>query len=242
MNSILPVEDRLKFFVYVVESPSAPDLYHRRSEGDLLRQAINLNQIHCVLRLAVNLEAFSASLKIGLTEAMEQMPNTVPILHISAHGYKDGIQLSSGEFLGWDELRELLIPINQALSGALILCMSTCEGYSGQQMAMVEHSSFHPFFAIIGNSGKPTWPETAVAFSSFYHLVANGRFLKDAVEAMAVASGNESFFITTANESQTGYLEYLKRVNVPEAIDTMEQGNEVVAPSELSKFKLLSSD
>ena len=33
----------LKFFVYVVESPSAPDLYHGRSEGTLVAQAAALD-------------------------------------------------------------------------------------------------------------------------------------------------------------------------------------------------------
>lgn len=70
MTDILPSDKRLKFFVYVIESPSAVDLYHRRSEGDMLRQAINLNQIACALRLAVNLEAFTAAIRIGLYEAM----------------------------------------------------------------------------------------------------------------------------------------------------------------------------
>lgn len=155
MTDILPCDKRLKFFVYVIESPSPVDLYHRRSEGEMLRQAINLNQIACTLRLAVNLEAFTAAIRIGLHEAMEAFPNTIPILHISAHGFSEGIQLSSGEVVLWHQLRELLIPVNQALSGSLIVCMSTCEGYSGSRMAMVPESNDHPFWAIIGNCGKP---------------------------------------------------------------------------------------
>lgn len=240
MAEILPNDKRLKFFVYVIESPSAVDLYHRRSEGELLRQAINLNQTACTLRLAVNLEAFTAAIRIGLREAMENFPNTIPILHISAHGFSDGIQLSSGEVILWQNLRELLIPINQALSGSLIVCMSTCEGYSGSRMAMVPESNDHPFWAIIGNNAKPTWPETAVAFATLYHLIANGRYITDSVKAMCIASGNDSFFVTTAEASKQGYIEYIKDINTAEVIEDLEQQTQEVSSGELSKLLQLS--
>ena len=201
----------------------------------MLRQAINLNQIACTLRLAVNLEAFVASIRIGLSEAMENFKNSIPILHISAHGFSDGIQLSSGEVVLWDQLRELLIPVNQALTGSLIVCMSTCEGYSGSRMAMVAESSEHPFFAIIGNGGTPTWPETAVAFATLYHLIANGRYLTDAVKAMCIASGNESFFITTAEASHQNYLEHIKNISTVEAIEDLEHQAEEAEQSDLAK-------
>ena len=240
MTDILPIDKRLKFFVYVVESPSAVDLYHRRSEGDVLRQAINLNQIGCTLRLAVNFEAFTAAIRIGLHEAMEAFPNTIPILHISAHGFSEGIQLSSGEVVLWHQLRELLIPVNQALSGCLIVCMSTCEGYSGTRMAMVAESSAPPFWAIIANCAKPTWPETAVAFATLYHLIANGRYITDSVDAMRIASGNDSFFVTTAEESKQGYIEHIKNINTAEVIEDLEHRAEEAESGGLAKLLRLS--
>ena len=240
MTDILPLEERLKFFVYVVESPSPVDLYHRRSEGDMLQQAINLNQIACTLRLAVNLEAFEAAINIGLTEAMEAFPNKIPILHISAHGFSDGIQLSSGDVILWSQLRELLVPVNQALSGSLIVCMSTCEGYSGSRMAMKPESNDHPFWTIIGNDDKPTWPETAVAFATFYHLIANGHYILGAVNAMSIASGNDRFFVTTAEESKQGYIEYIKNINTTEVIENLEQKADNTEAGELTKLLRLS--
>jgi hypothetical protein len=236
MTELIPIDQRLKFFVYVIESPSSVDLYHRRGEGDVLRQAINLNQIPCVLRLAINLEAFQASLGIGLTEAMAAIPNAIPILHISAHGFSEGIQLSSGEIIEWRQLREMLIPINRALEGCLVVCMSTCEGYSGSRMAMVIDSEEHPFFAIIGNGSKPTWPETAVGFATFYHLVANGRRIVESVEAMRVASGNDTFFVTTAEESKTGFIEHIKNINAAEVQAELENEGSGSGDNELAKL------
>jgi hypothetical protein len=87
----LPSKERVRFFVFVIESPSAVDLYHRRSEGDIVRQAVELNGINCVVKTAISLQAFDASLKVGLAEAMNQFSGFIPLLHISAHGDADGI-------------------------------------------------------------------------------------------------------------------------------------------------------
>lgn len=59
---------KFEFFVYIVESPSASDLYHGRSEGGLVAQAIGLDLIPCVARTAINTEAFTAALRIGLPD------------------------------------------------------------------------------------------------------------------------------------------------------------------------------
>jgi hypothetical protein len=63
----LPPEQRTKFFVFVIESPSAVDLYHRRSEGEIVKQAVELNGITCIAKTAISLQAFDACLKIGLS-------------------------------------------------------------------------------------------------------------------------------------------------------------------------------
>ena len=236
MTDLIPQEKKFHFFVYIVESPSAVDLYHQRGEGGVIQQAVRLNQLQCVHRLAVNRQAFEASLQIGLTEAMAATPNSVPILHISAHGFSEGIQLSSEEIIDWSTLKELLTPINKALEGNLIICMSTCEGYSGSRMAMLSEPDDFPFLALIGNGSKPTWPETAVAFSTFYHLLANNRYVTDAVDAMRVASGNDRFFVTTAAESRQSYLDFIAQVDTSEAREEIEGQSEAGASNNMEKF------
>ena len=77
---------KFEFFVYIVESPSAPDLYHGRSEGGLVAKTISLDRIPCVVRTAINREAFGAALIIGFPEVMKRYPGRCPILHLSAHG------------------------------------------------------------------------------------------------------------------------------------------------------------
>ena len=158
----LPVEQRVKFFVFVIESPSAVDLYHRRSEGEIVRQAVELNGIKCIVKTAISPLAFNACLKVGLSEAMGQMPGFIPLLHISAHGNSQGIQLSDGYIMSWAELKDHLRPANQVLGGSLVVCMSSCEGYSGIRMAMHLEESDLPYFALVGCGAQPTWGETAV--------------------------------------------------------------------------------
>jgi len=203
------------FFVCIVESPSAPDLYHGRSEGERVAQTLRLDGIPCVTRTAINREAFTAALRIGLPETMKEFAGRFPILHVSAHGSSDGVQLSSGEVISWLELRDLLIPINQSFDGALLLCMSACEGYSACQMAMQEGEVPHPYFVMVGNHAKPTWSDTAVAYLAFYHLLAKGRTIDEAVAAMAAASGDDNWLCESADQSKQSYLEFLKNQSAP---------------------------
>jgi len=238
----LPPEKRLKFFVYVIESPSPVDLYHRRSEGAIIQQAANLNQIPCLVKTSINSEAFEAALKIGLKEAMDNFPGLIPILHISAHGFSEGIQLSSAEIINWNDLEALLRPINQALSNSLLLCLSSCEGYMGVRMAMNSDERDHPFYAIISNGEKPLWSDTAVAYSAFYHLIAKGHFIRDAVGAMQVASGNDTFWIKTAEDAKKGYLEYINNINTEQVQQQLEANAKREEPEHLAKLVKVSGE
>lgn len=237
----LPAEDRIKFFVFVIESPSAVDLYHRRGEGDLLRQAVELNGIPCILKTAISIAAFDACIKIGLSEAMRALPGYIPLLHISAHGDKNGIQLSDGHVIDWETLREHLRPINQALGGSLVVCLSSCEGYMGVRMAMYTADHDLPYYALIGCGSKPTWAETAVGFTTFYHQLCRGEHIAKAVEVMALASGNPMFWLEHAERSRQGFIEYINEETQPEVAQAnLEQLIENEPPANLENLKLLS--
>lgn len=218
---------KYEFFVFIVESPSAPDLYHGRFEGGLVAQAIRLDSIPCAVRFAINREAFIAAFRIGLIEAMKLCQGRYPIIHISAHGNSAGIQLSSGEVVSWQELRELLVPINVGLQGALLLCMSACKGFSAIQMAMEEGDGPHPYFAMVGHCGTPSWSDTAVSYLCFYHILAKGKTVLEAVAAMRAASGDANWGIETADEIKRGYLEFIKtRVEPADAQRELEAAAE----------------
>ena len=211
------------FFVYIIESPSEIDIYHNRTEGFLLQQAINLHNIPCLTKIAISKSAFEASFQVGLLEAMKMFPNLFPVIHISAHGSADGLQLSNHEIITWDHLRSLLLPVNKAINNFLLLCMSSCEGYAACKMAMRLNETEHPFLSMVGHSGKPTWSDTAVAYTTLYHLIAKGEKVVDAVQAMKIASGNDGFLFTTAEESQRGFVEYYNNTYIPNIQQNFEQ-------------------
>jgi len=227
------------FFVYVIESPSAPDLYHRRTEGDVVMQALTLGGIGCASRCAISREAFTAALQIGLKDEMAKFEPWVPILHISSHGNTDGIQLSSSEVLTWADLTDLLTPINVALNDKLIVAMSCCEGYAGTKMAMRTDEAPLPFFALVGSSKKPTWSDTAIAFSAFYHRLIKGAHISEAVQAMNVASGCDHFHIDWAQCSKKSYIEYLANYNPADAQRQLTDSANAQPPDELAKLTRL---
>ncbi len=235
----LPADQRIKFFVFVIESPSAVDLYHRRSEGEIVRQAVELNGIHCIVKTAISPTAFNACLKVGLSEAMAALPGFIPLLHISAHGDSNGIQLSDGYVMSWEELKTHLRPVNQALGGSLVVCMSSCEGYSGIRMAMNLDETDLPYFALVGCGSKPTGGETAVGYATLYHQLWRGEHIAEAVQAMRIASGNQLFFLEHAEKSRQGYIEFLNTVNPAQAQENLEQIVANESPDDQENLKRL---
>lgn len=216
--------ERRKFHVYVIESPSPIDLYKSRFEGNSLKETLKMSGIPSSYRLTVNKEAFNAAFLVGMKEYLERS-KTLPIIHISAHGNKDGLQLTDGQIVAWDELKELLCPVNRALKGLLIVSMSSCEGFNGTRMAMDDDD--FPFLAIIGNDANPTWSETNIGYSTFYHLFAKGEDPARAVEAMRIASGNKDFYLDLAIRARERYLaalkKYIKPLNQSIAVSTITE-------------------
>jgi hypothetical protein len=199
-----------KFFIYGIESPSDADAYMDRSERTLLERAAQLDDIPCVFRTVISRAAFVMALTIGLTDAREKHNGHLPVLHISTHGNSEGIGLSDGTLITWSELRELLVPINGQLNGNLLLCMSSCKGYSACRMAMCEGDEPHPYIALFANAGTPKWSDTAVAYATVYHLLAKGRRFDEACHAMNLASGESTWVVETAHESKKVYTDYVQ--------------------------------
>jgi len=208
--------EQMKFFIYMIESPSPVDLYNNITESVVLKSIAILNHIPFTSRTTINLETFRDALSIGLSEVMQENSARFPVIHLSMHGSSEGLKLSSGEIILWNNLRELLIPINKAFLGNLLLSISACEGYAGIRMAMNKNND-DPFFALLGCVKNPTWAETAIAYATFYHLIASGKTLYDASLAIQTASGNDGFYIDTAAEARNAYLKSISEQNILDA-------------------------
>lgn len=218
------IKDVMPPFVYIIESPSDTDIYHKRTEADLLEKVCSLIGVPSSSRQVTSKATFKTAIQ-DFKDRVLNGPLRMPILHISAHGNSEGIEITGGLFIPWSELKEILAPVNQAFGGILILCMSSCEGLAACQMAMSLEDKDLPFLAMVGNSGQPTYPETAVAYSAFYLHLKKGRFAPAAVQAMCAASGNDNFFLNTAEEARQGYLDFIQRNTTQTSALSPPQGN-----------------
>lgn len=227
------VRQKLDFLVYIVESPSPIDLYHKRSEGEILSKALSLSNISSTHRLAVSFEAFYASLTVGIEEHLKQSNAKLPFIHISAHGNKDGIQLTNGDIVTWRKMGEILIPINKALNGLLFVGMSSCEGFNACQMAMVEGDI--PFYVAVGNLYTPTWSDTAIGFTTLYHLLAKGFHINEALHRMRSASGDDNFASTHGEETQKDFLMELNKIKRQQMLDSLQRYMPQIEENQLVK-------
>lgn len=187
----------LKLFVEVAESPSFEDIFDGTKESHIISGLLRLECINHAVRVCPTRDTLSKALDELVANYIPD--ETVPILHISCHGSGTGIGLSDGTFITWAELRSILLPVNKRLGGVLVLCMSSCYGFHSI-LAAAAFGPDEPFMAVIGSSTKPSWTDTAAAYLTFYHHLQFGDSLESAVEAMKVASGHDSFTMSTARE------------------------------------------
>jgi hypothetical protein len=197
------MRDLTKPLIYILESPSPEDVYCDRSEGQLITGLLDLLGMNYLLRNISNSLMFRHAMTDGLQADCKRLGKTPLVLHLSCHGNQDGICLTSGEVVPWAELRQLVAPLNKEVNGALLLCMSSCEGFHAFQMCVELESA--PFFGIIGNTGNITWAESAIGYAVFYHQLELGRNSLEALEAVRVASGNSCFVVLRGEELQKTY-------------------------------------
>lgn len=184
-------------FVFLVDSPSHNDLYDGYSIGMALRDALRAIRIPCFYTLTTNKENFQSSLVYRLPEAIRQMEqntnvNAVPFVHFCMHGANEGIGLTDNSFLTWQELRSLLLSHNSVKGHDPYICMASCNGFNGTNMANAFDTAFN---ALIGNTSAVFQSDVTVAYMSFYnHLFNKFASFDQAVGAMRAASGDHNFY------------------------------------------------
>jgi hypothetical protein len=151
-----------------------------------------------------------------------------PIIHIEAHGDKDSIQLSNGEHVTWDELRDQLTAINLRCGFNLLVVMAMCEGWWLSRLLLPLHPS--PVWGIIGPT-KPVWDtDLRNAMEAFYRVLLK---TFDARQAMDEANQNKpytdwEYLLETAEMMYCRvFNHYVKEPCTPEHLK--ERENEIVA-------------
>lgn len=186
------------FQVFIIESLT-PD----ESEGKLIKGMLELSGIDATLRRVATRRSFFQAITEGI-EAMCKKNNLFPILHISAHGLVNiegkcvGLSLLSEEEVRWTSLQLDLGLVNDQLKSELIICMSTCLGYSFTHL-----SKKPPYKWLVGNTGEIHPRVSAIGYAVFYHLLREGRTIEEAVEGMKAASGNNDFHLFEGPPTET---------------------------------------
>lgn len=149
--------------IHLIEAPNEDDFYENRLETNLIRPMAQFCGISFTPHIVMNRDYFRKVL-----DQIKRDGECLPILHFAGHGNQNGIALPNKTLIAWEELRKLLIPVNQRVGNILFVCMSCCEGFAAIRAAMSTEAN-DPYVAMVGTPGKPTIGQTSVAFATFYH-------------------------------------------------------------------------
>lgn len=149
------------FFGYLIESPSAADLFDGRTEGRKLCEFRKLTGVTPWYRIATNREMFEQALSTDVGVAVTPSTRFLSCTSAPTATMMES-RLKDGSRIPWAELRHLLRPLNEALRGLLLLGLSSCYGVYGCRMAMHVGESL-PFFAIVGHEEAVAWADAPSA-------------------------------------------------------------------------------
>ncbi|MEY9719782.1 hypothetical protein ABIA22_002272 [Sinorhizobium fredii] len=206
---------KLPGYVYIVESPSPRDLFDGRTEGTAICETFKLSGTKHSYSLAVNRAEFERAFALGAGQpfsvAFDDHGQEPPVVHLSMHGSSEGVQLTDGQIITWEELRAILSPINSALPLGLMVTFSTCGGASSIAMSMILGNDEKPFFATVGSIDNVPWDDSLIAYSVFYHHWFKGTRTDQCVELMKAASGHEGFRIYSGEKAKQDFIEYVRK-------------------------------
>ncbi len=194
------------FYVHIVECPSPRELLDGQTEGRALCSFLHVAQIPFLYNLAIDDEQFTIALTQRIHYGSQQFGRP-PILHLSAHGSDQGIQLAhqrkTQQYIPWSLLARHIRPIRDTWKD-LGLCMSSCGGGHERRMAEVIRAEDVPFAWIVGPTVPVDLRDAALAFAVFYRRLQVGKS-GEAIEAMRVASGVQQFDIAVGDLTQQQY-------------------------------------
>lgn len=92
--------------------------------------------------------------------------NKYPMIHFECHGCEDGLGTANGELVAWDDLREILIEINQACRLNLVVVLAACNG--AHLIKVATKLDIAPFWAVIGPEVEVMADAVQRDFGAFY--------------------------------------------------------------------------
>lgn len=150
-----------------------------------------------------------------------------PIIHLEMHGDEDGLQVTNGENIAWNELAFFLTQINGICGNNLFVTMATCKG--GYIFKVINPAFCTPFWGFIGPFEEVDEDEVLANYSAFYDSFLDEADFQKA-EAALHAANHPTFsrfrLYSTARIFAKAYENYKTFHLIPERVE--ERLNEMV--------------
>ncbi|MEX1039319.1 MAG: hypothetical protein WDZ51_01730 [Pirellulaceae bacterium] len=166
--------------VLIIDSPSPEESAIGLNEGSTLVAHLENAGIEHVYCQAKNREEFRNAVAHRKFQQQHGFQVT-QILHLSCHGNRDGISLSEGSFLTWEQLASELRPLHEVCPNGLGVCLTSCFGAYGIKMAEVLSPIQVPFTWLIGTRRPLRVLDVCVAFPVLYNCYLRGDSPKNSI-------------------------------------------------------------
>ena len=207
-----------RFYVHIVDSPSAVDMAEGYSIGMALRDALKAIRIPHTYTFAANVELFKHSLvgtlhKSLCRERCSLNDIVLPFIHLCMHGNDGGVSFTDNSFYSWYNLKQDMFQVKNIIGNDPFLCMASCNGIKGIDMV---DSSNKVFDFIVGNQGAVCQSDLTVGYLTFYHsLFHKGMNVDGAVSAMKAASSNGDFYYAVGEVIRQNVFRQMQETSFP---------------------------
>lgn len=156
--------------------------------------------------------------KLELLDVLEKvradtlLNDNYPMIHFECHGCPDGLGTATNEIITWDELRKILIGINQACRLNLVIVLAACNGVHLIKTATKMDRA--PFWAIIGPEVEVTAGDIMISFREFYKTffeTMNGDKAIDALNKGVARPDRTYHFLSAVGLFIKAYTKYYSK-------------------------------
>lgn len=145
-------------FFYVIESPADKDLFDGTGQSLVMGEICHILRWPCVSRIVTSKPMLKKAFKEIRTDS------EVVMIHMAAHGNAEGIGLTDGEFIRWDELVE----IGHKAFLEKIVVISACESDGSNGLCEAMRKAGTPAFFVTGTQRLISHEEALTTWPLFY--------------------------------------------------------------------------
>jgi hypothetical protein len=200
-------------------------------EGELntaRRLKEDLDDISCYIAEGLivryyRLNTFS-DLETGISEIRKDIKEKriKPWLHLEGHGISDEsgfVFADKTTTCSWNQLKQIITPINVAINLNLMIILATC--YGGSFASAIETTNRAPVLSLIGPTKEVTAGEIQSAFSIFYKTFFTTLSIGQALDALDQETSSGLYYRTSAEKFfYFAWSSYKKNYCTEDALET----------------------